>query len=230
MQLDSQPKPAPGGRLDDEHRLGQSMESVRNFRKVLSDVDVGPVMEQVRRHPEWWNYDLSWTAKKPKFAAIYAFDYIILRFTQGGPGNWDRPALKVFTTVMPIVNEVVRAVGGVDQGKVIITRLRAGNEVPKHIDHMPPGVPVYWNRYQVPLLADPDVISRCGDEDVFMEPGHAWWLNNQLPHSIGKSATDRISILVDIRPPPSQHPWMTVQAQCSSPDAGAMASYGSEPR
>jgi hypothetical protein len=125
---------------------------------------------------------------------------------------------------MPIVNEVVRAVRGVDQGKVIITRLRAGDVVPEHVDHMPPGLPVYWNRYQIPLSADPDVISRCGDEQVFMEPGHAWWFNNQLPHSVGMSDKDRISILVDIRGAPSHHPWMTHQAQCPPPDARATIS------
>jgi hypothetical protein len=66
---------------------------------------------------------------------------------------------------------------------------------------MPPGVPVYYQRYQIPLSIKPGVVFHCGDEYLSMQPGDAWWFNNQLEHSVTNDSTeDRISMLTDIRP------------------------------
>lgn len=95
----------------------------------------------------------------------------------------------------------MHAIPGKILGKVVITRLHPGQQIAPHIDKMPDGMAPYYQRYQVPLQAAPGVWFRCGDEELQMQPGEAWWFDNQLEHSVvNDSAEDRISLLTDIRP------------------------------
>jgi aspartyl/asparaginyl beta-hydroxylase (cupin superfamily) len=84
---------------------------------------------------------------------------------------------------------------------VIITRLAPGETIDWHIDQMPPGIPPYFERYQIPLHVPPKVRFVVGDEALYMEPGTAWWFDNQTMHAVfNDSDEDRISMLTDIRP------------------------------
>ena len=51
------------------------------------------------------------------------------------------------------------------------------------------------------LAAAPGVTFHCGDEHLYMEPGCAYWFDNQVMHSVAnESGKDLISMLTDIRP------------------------------
>ena len=192
---------------------------MKNFRKVLSGIDVQSLLRQLQDHPDLWGKDTEWTRKKGARAeAIYNEENIVLRYLTLGMGldrrlflfeegrdrdNWTRPAFHVLTAAQPIVFDLMRAVPGEHLGHVIITRLPPGGKITPHIDRWPTVVagPPYWQRHQIPLSAAPGVTFHCGGEHLYMEPGCAYWFDNQVLHSItNESGEDRISMLVDIRP------------------------------
>jgi hypothetical protein len=170
------------------------------FHQILSGIDVAPLLHQLDDHPELWNSDDTWIAGKP---LLYAVDNIVLRYnrTQGDPYHWDRPPFSVLTAAQPIVFDVMRAIPGVHLGKVMISRLRPGEKIDWHIDRMPPMIPLYYQRYQVPLQMAPGVRFMVEDEEVPMVPGTAWWFDNQRMHAVfNDSESDRLSLFTDIRP------------------------------
>lgn len=177
---------------------------MRNFRKVLSGIDPVPLLRQLEANPQLWNNDEAWRMTK-RNTALFAVNNIVLRtITQTPPGQqpkWDREAFSILSEAQPIVLDVLRAIPGERLGTVIISRMVPGEIIAPHIDQMPPGIPPYWQRYQIPLSVNPGVEFHCGDERLFMEPGNAYWFNNQIIHSVvNGSDADRISMRVDIRP------------------------------
>jgi hypothetical protein len=191
------------------------MADLNNFQLVMSGINPTPLLEQIESHPELWNYDDSWVRKKPG-SPIYKEDNIVLRYvTLGLDGPrlflyeedkardvWTRPAFGILTAAHAIMFDLMRAIPGEHLGHVIITRLRPGEIIAPHIDKWHPAAgPVYWQRYQIPLAVSPGVSFQCGDEELYMQPGHAYWFNNQITHSVTNASTDdRISMLANIRP------------------------------
>lgn len=177
---------------------------MKNFRKVLSGIDTAPLLQQIADHPELWNSDEEWRNAK-QTTVLYAVNNIILRGVRRTPPGqspqWDRKAFSVLYTAQPIVMDVLRAIPGEHLGNVAISRMAPGEVIAPHIDQMPPGIPRYYQRYQIPLSVKPGVEFHCGDEQLFMEPGNAYWFNNGIMHSVvNGSAADRIIMRVDIRP------------------------------
>lgn len=186
-----------------------------NFRKVLSWIDVAPLLDQLSS-TDLWSTDTEWTRKKHG-TAVYHIENIVLRYVTLGMGegrrlylfedergrdDWTRPAGRVITGAWPIVFDLARAVWAEHIGHVIITRMHPGAVIEPHIDQGPPipGLP-YWRRYQVPLQADEGVVFRCGGENLHMTPGDAYWFDNQKPHSVrNDSSRDRLSMIVELRP------------------------------
>ena len=175
------------------------MAGLINFREFSLRIDPLPLLDQVKDYPELWNIDDSWISNKPKSAAIYDVDNLILRFNKGQ--QWNREAFSILSHAQTIIFDLMRAIPAEHMGKVLITRLRPGVSIPPHIDHMPPGIPCYYQRYQIPLQAKAGVMFHCGGESLYMEPGKTYWFNNQLMHSVmNDSDEDRISMFADIRP------------------------------
>jgi Aspartyl/Asparaginyl beta-hydroxylase len=174
------------------------MAIMQNFKKLISNINVNPLLDQLQNNPHLWNESDLWTRGK-EGSAIYNTDNIILRFNKS-PG-WDKEAFTILSAAQEIVFNLMHVIPGEHLGKVVITKLRSGEIIADHIDMMPPGVPPYFQRYQIPLSVSPGVIFKCGDEEVYMKPGEAWWFDNQVTHSVtNNSNEDRISMLADIRP------------------------------
>jgi Aspartyl/Asparaginyl beta-hydroxylase len=172
---------------------------LNNFREILSGIDVCPLLDQLQGHPDLWNTDDSWTRHKPLSAVIQGIDDIVLRFNKSP--DWNKPAFKTLNAAQLIIFDVMRAIPAEHLGKVIITRLPPGKSIEPHIDHMPPGIAPYYQRYQIPLSVNLGVVFKCGDEELYMKPGSCYWFNNQITHSVvNNSDQDRISMLTDIRP------------------------------
>ena len=179
------------------------MPACLTFRQLLSGIDVQPLLGQIAEHPELWGNDDIWTRGKPT-SALEGVDNIVLRYNRSSQPNlhdWNRPAFNILSEAIPIIFDLMRAIPGEELGRVIISRLPSGGIIPEHIDHAAPGYPVYWHRYQIPLSVFPGVEFHCGDEELYMEPGNAYWFNNQIMHSVINNSDEvRISMLADIRP------------------------------
>lgn len=183
---------------------------MRNFRKVLEEVDVEPLLAQVREHPELWDIDDEWTRDKPT-SAIYNVSNIVLRFNRGE--MWDRPAFDLLDAARPVVNDLIEVAGGQMLGRVIISRLKPGQHIVPHWDRLRSGLPPMWEQFQIPLSVHPNCIFGCkddqGDERLWMEPGDAYWFDNQAIHWVYNDApVERISMLVGIQPAPEFREWV----------------------
>lgn len=96
--------------------------------------------------------------------------------------------------------DLMRRVGGIQLGRVLVTRLRPGCRITPHIDEGSPAT--FYTRYQIALQSLPGAIFRAGDETVNFRSGEAWWFNNRVEHEVvNNSADDRVVLIVDVRIP-----------------------------
>lgn len=174
-----------------------------NFQLIMLGIDVQPLLAQINTNPQLWHTETEWTAKKPQ-SAIYETENIVLRYNKSSEpykNDWNRPPLNVLSEAKPIIFDLMKAIQGEHLGKIVITRLKPGEKIDFHIDQMPPGIPLYFQRYQIPLQVSKGVRFIVDGDEQYLEPGTAWWFDNQKMHSVANdSPDDRISMLVDIRP------------------------------
>lgn len=94
--------------------------------------------------------------------------------------------------------DLMRRVGGIGLGRVVISRLKPGARILPHTDEGAPAE--YYTRYQIALQSLPGCNFRIGDETVQMPSGSVWWINNRVEHEVvNNSADDRIACIVDVR-------------------------------
>jgi hypothetical protein len=168
-------------------------------------VDVSPLAHQIVKSPELWNQNkLRQTyADSPHAAA----DDIWLRFqSQAALDAFDiddlevvnYPAFWKLPQARAIIFGLMTQVGGERLGRCVITRLKPGGRILPHEDG---GLCAsYYDRYQIALNSEPGCSFSCGGETVEMRTGDVWWFNNELEHSVtNNSASDRLSLIVDIR-------------------------------
>ena len=164
----------------------------------MSGIDVVPLIHQITDNPQLWNTN---SVRTSKFATVhYDVDDIILRYPGQGLDNWNLAPFNALTEAVPIVFDLASAVRSELLGRVVISRLGPGKQIPTHKDHVG-GLPMFYSRYQIPLVSEEDVVFYCGDEQLSMVPGNAYWFANTIDHSvINHGQVDRLSMIVDIRP------------------------------
>jgi hypothetical protein len=172
---------------------------MQNFKEILDNIDVNPLLKQLSEHQELWDTNSAWTRDKDASSVTKTIENITLRMNQSP--DWNKPAFNVLNAAIPITFDLMRAVPGELLGKVVILRLKPGAVVKPHRDTMPAGCERVYERYQVPLQCDPTVKFNCGEDSEYLPPGKAFWFESRNVHSmINTSNTDRISILIDIKP------------------------------
>lgn len=193
---------------------------MRNFQLIANNIGIMPLLARVIQNPELWNYTKVRTGHTQSLHQVV--DDIVLRFNEYSPG--DDPLDKIHSEVMvvnypafdmlpearPMCMALMGLVGGEHLGRVFISRLAPGKEIPQHtdlvaeaIEKFPNRIPpaIYYQRYHIILKSDPGVVFQCGDEQAQMRPGDVWWFNNRLPHAVANhSGDDRIALVVDIAP------------------------------
>lgn len=177
---------------------------MRNFLKIAENLDTMPLLAALSANAHLWNqHDLR--TKYPE-SPHHEADDILLRFNeipetpedviddiQTHPFDaWNE--LPVKDTVL----NLMRAVGGTQLGRVLISRLAPGSSIAPHVDEGAPAT--FYQRYQVMLQCLPGVNFRSGEETVAMKTGDVWWFDNRQEHEVvNNSADDRIALIVDIR-------------------------------
>lgn len=193
---------------------------MRNFEKI-AEIDPLPLLHALMRRPHLWNQNTTRTYHPQ--SAHRVVDDILLRYN-----DFDRdaddfvervcseisvvnlPAFYQLPQAQPIIFGLMGRVYGEHLGRVFISRMAPGVCIPPHTDRIidaeiaypeKPIPALYYSRYQVALKAQPGVIFRAGDEQVFMAPGEVWWFDNCVEHEVlNHSQDDRISMVIDIRP------------------------------
>lgn len=121
----------------------------------------------------------------------------------------DDPDMVNSTTVIPyrgwyelpiqdLALNVMRRVGGVQLGRVIITRLPPGKTIPAHVDGGTPAT--FYQRFHLVLQSLPGCLARIETEVITAAAGEVWHFNNRAEHEIiNNSADDRIVVVIDAR-------------------------------
>ena len=178
---------------------------MRNFLNIASGVDVLPVLSALAGNPTLWNADTIRTAHPQ--SPHSAVDDILLFFNtvpenpqavindiQTHPCN----AWFVLSPVKPMILDLMRRVGGVQLGRLLITRLAPGKKIEPHVDMGAPAE--FYQRYHIVLQSAPGCTMRSGGEVIQLSPGEVWWFDNRQEHEVvNNSAADRIVIIADIR-------------------------------
>lgn len=177
---------------------------MRHFLHLAHSIDTMPVLAALAAQPHLWNADDIRT-RYPE-SPHHEADDILLFFNAVGDSPlavvddiqthpmaaWSRLPVK------DMVLNLMRAVGGVQLGRAIISRLAPGASITPHVDEGAPAT--FYQRHQIMLQCLPGVVFRTGDEKVQMKTGDAWWFDNRVEHEVvNNSADDRIALIVDIR-------------------------------
>lgn len=186
---------------------------MQNFQLLAQNVDVLPLVLAIKRRPELWKED-TYLRDYPQ-GPFKQIESIMLRFPTKGVyeteeelqnhlstydqhENIDYPAYKILHEARPIVMALMTRLGGERLGRVMINKIAPGGVIYPHAD-----TPVhanYWERVHVVLQSQPGVVFRCGEEQVYMATGEAWWFQNALEHSVtNNSADERWHLICDIR-------------------------------
>ena len=175
-----------------------------NFHQIASGVDVLPLSHALITNAALWNADPR--RKTFKGSAHGAVDDILIRFSDKTEfsdvmdsldSSW-QSAANYLPQVRPLIFDLARRLEAVEIGRVVITRLRAGERIDRHRD-----MGAYadaHHRYHIVLQGLPGSQFNCGDESVCMRTGEVWWFNAQEEHEvINNSQDDRIHLLVDLK-------------------------------
>jgi hypothetical protein len=96
---------------------------------------------------------------------------------------------------MPYAMQIMGEIGGV-WGRSRLMGLRAGGEVPQHVDSH-----YYWRthwRIHIPVITNPQVLFSCGPETVHMKPGECWLFDSFRWHRVVNGGSEqRVHLVLD---------------------------------
>lgn len=191
---------------------------MRNFHRLATGINVGPLVAALYRNPDWWHED-TYLRTFPQ-GPFGECDSIILRFpprpvpkTEEEKEEYlrttdqhecvDQPIYGRLPEARQLVMNLFAYVGGTRLGRVMINRVQPGGRIFKHADT--PAHADYWFRHHLCLQSAPGVVFTAGDEQVWMAPGEAWYFNNgkspdRPEHEvINNSPVERIHMVIDIK-------------------------------
>lgn len=181
---------------------------MRYFYKLTEGMAVAPFMLAVARQGELWDRDPCRTTFDG--TPHGEVNDIILRFgsvdfDEAGDDleAVDRPEMQRFPGLKTMLLDLMRLVGGVRLGRVVITKLEPGKRILPHADVVGKYAE-YYTRFHVVLQGLPGSTFTCGEgadaETVQMLTGECWWFDAHAMHALSNnSKDDRIHLLVDIR-------------------------------
>ncbi|MBV9842406.1 MAG: aspartyl/asparaginyl beta-hydroxylase domain-containing protein [Sphingomonadaceae bacterium] len=174
---------------------------MRHFLQIAGGIDVMPILAALAARPEMWNqHNLRTTYPGSPHADA---DDILLMFNELDGDVVDDIQTHPFDAwyqlpVRALVLDLMHRVGGVQLGRVMITRLAPGKQIAPHVDQGAPAE--FYSRYMVALQSGPGCVTKSGDEVVTMRSGEAWWFDNRAEHAVlNNSGDDRITLIADMR-------------------------------
>lgn len=186
---------------------------MNHFLQLAAGLDITPLLYALHRQPWLWNAD----PVRSTFPGSphHAVSDILLHFNTG-PAYSPRataptsdsdhecspyPAWWALPEARALIFPLLTAVHGTRLGRVMITSLPAGAEIPPHIDSK--AQTDYYTRHHI-ILAHPqwDCWFLAGQETVCMRPGECWAVDNSVLHGVvNHGDTARLSLIVDIHSP-----------------------------
>ena len=186
---------------------------MKNFKLIRRDVEIGPLLEEIRGNSDMWDADPTRTSLAPHRETRT----IILRshtepastdkaYRERFPGCWTyvgRPTTVAhkFPLACAFVEGFARSVAGV-LGRVALVSLQPHGTVYPHIDEGN-----YYrvrSRYHLVLQSAAGSRLNTGGQGITMHEGELWWFNNRIMHDAhNNSDQERIHIIIDLASPES---------------------------
>jgi len=159
------------------------------FLKLPLQFDAAALEREVRALPE-----AAWVPHPTGFEGNEAVRLV----TAGGRPTDDLDGEMAPTPellAMPYVQQIMGEIGGV-WGRSRLMGLRAGGEVPLHVDSH-----YYWRthwRIHIPIITSPQVLFSCGPETIHMKPGECWLFDSFRWHRVVNGGTEqRVHLVLD---------------------------------
>lgn len=178
-----------------------------NFLRLLTDLDVGPMLAALRERAHLWQ-EITARQEAPG-SPHHDTECIWLR----GPRalNMDTvfndtasvdypPMTELAGAVYPLVAPLLRVLGSTRLGRVLIVNLKPGGVIDPHEDQG--RYAKSYSRLHLVLQSEPGNAFTCEGETVHMAPGELWWFNHRGQHSVrNDSDQPRIHIIIDAQLP-----------------------------
>lgn len=173
----------------DESGEPKAMRLTHPFLKLPLQFDAVALEREVRSLPE-----SAWVPHPTGFEGNEAVRLV----TAGGQPTDDldgemAPTPELLS--MPYVQQIMGEIGGV-WGRSRLMGLRAGGEVPLHVDSH-----YYWRthwRIHIPIITSPQVLFSCGPETIHMKPGECWLFDSFRWHRVVNGGTEqRVHLVLD---------------------------------
>lgn len=179
---------------------------MRHFQQISAGIDVVPLLNALAVRPDLWNENTLRTthpaSPHQQTDDIWALFNAIPDDPEAVIDDCEVVPYRAWTEIpclRPLVLDLMRRVDGIRLGRVLISRLAPGTEIPEHVDQGAPAT--YYKRYHLALKSEPGVINASGGEVATYRMGDLFWFDNSVPHSIvNNSADDRLTLVMDVRP------------------------------
>lgn len=193
---------------------------MNNFLQIAHGLDLMPLRIALARRPQLWHEDTflrhypqgpfgeveSVMLRFPKKLEVKDEAQLALYKANMLPGHdqhesIDYPAYQALPEARSAVMFVFGLCGGTRLGRVMLNKIKPGGRIFRHADT--PEHTSYYSRFHVVLDSAPGVRFLCGDEEVYMAPGEAWYFRNSEEHEvINNSDVERIHLVIDAHCPP----------------------------
>lgn len=181
---------------------------MKHFERILPDVDVVGLAEQLDAHPGLW--DLHGERRTPASPHAQSSDIWVryraygeltepARYAEPHVSVW-YPAADILTGARTIVDSLMAhpSLRAERLGGVLISRLRPGKHILPHVDsgwHAS-----FYEKFYVAVRNRPGSVFGWAGGDVHAKDGEVWWFRNDVPHWVNNdSDTVRYSMIVCIR-------------------------------
>lgn len=182
---------------------------MQHFLRIATGIDTTPLALQLQLRPDLWNqhnerktYEGSSHTATSDIWVRYNDPAKLAEGYEAFTGEHDAvwyPAYDALPALRPLIFGLMARCEAVRLGGVLITRIPPGGRVLPHTDtgwH-----PEYYNvKLYVPVITNPRVVNRVGDERVVMAPGEAWYFDNTVEHEVTNDGEEeRVTLIICLR-------------------------------
>lgn len=181
---------------------------MKNFEKIPYNVDVQPLLEQLKANPQLWNEyserklgdsphaDMEdiWVRFRPKSELTE-----VKHFAEPHIPTW-YPSRTILTEAERISLNMMAYFRCVQLGGVLITKIPPGGQIKPH-DDKGRWHPEFFNtKIYIPIQSNDGCVNTCLEDSVNMKAGEVWTFDNLKTHSVENNGTgDRITLIISMR-------------------------------
>ena len=181
---------------------------MKNLELILDNLEVGPLLAEIQHKEHLWLID---TGRQDRIRCQRDTQTIFLRSVKKPlpPGIKGRDVhasrrtrlSSELPTISEWLNNFCSQIGG-ELGRSMVVRLKPQGKIYAHRD-----IGDYYqirDRYHLIIKSQGQSVLRCSDDQVTVNTGQVWWLNNKEEYEETNISDDwRIHLIVDLLPTPA---------------------------